>query len=200
MEIGLRGGIKAATIAWSTSPLGDEPAALERRRLFSGGMLVAFNATERLKLRLEVLHSGKGFREVQDDGDITVLDLDYLEIPLLVGLMLGSSSSAVRSEVYAGPWLSWETSCTASVELTGQDLSFPCNDVPDDPVLRRTTDWGVTAGFAVSFDAPGPLRAFLDARYTAGLHNIDAAPDIDNLNVRHRGYGLSAGLILPVGS
>ena len=58
----------------------------------------------------------------------------------------------------------------------------------------------MTAGFAVSFDAPGPLRAFLDARYTAGLRNIDAGPDIDNLNVRHSGYGLSAGLVLPVGS
>ena len=79
-------------------------------------------------------------------------------------------------------------------------MSFDCNDVPGDPVLRKTTDWGVAAGFSLSFDGVGPFRALLDARYTAGLRNIDAAPAVDNVNARHRGYSISAGVTLPLGS
>ena len=199
VEVGVRGGYTAATIAWSPSPLGGGPQETERLRGFTGGVTLAYAATDRLMLRAELLLTGKGFREIQGDGDISTLDLDYYEVPVFVGLRLTPGSS-FSSELYAGPWISKERSCTASI--TGSDiaLSFDCNDVPDDPVLRKTTDWGVAAGIAVSFDAVGPFRALFDARYTAGLRNIDGAPAVDNVNARHRGYAISAGVSLPVGS
>ena len=199
VEIGVRGGFNAATIAWSPSPLGGGPEETERLRSFTGGVTLGFAATERLTLRAELLLTGKGFRELSGDGDITTLDLDYYEVPVLVAWRL-ASGSGFSPEIYAGPWISRERSCTASLANGDVFLSFDCNDVPDDPVLRKTTDWGVAAGVAVSFDAVGPFRALIDARYTAGLRNVDGAPAVDNIDAKHRGYALSAGISLPVGS
>ena len=149
--------------------------------------------------RLELLLTGKGFRELEGDGGTSTLDLDYYEVPVLVGLQL-SPGSSFSSELYAGPWISKERSCTASLTEGSVALSFDCNEVPDDPILRKTTDRGIAAGFAISFDTVGSFRALLDARYTAGLRNIDDAPAVDNVNARHRGYAVSAGISLPVGS
>ena len=198
VEVGVRGGYTAATIAWSPSPIGGGPEVTERLGGFTGGVTFAFAATTRLVLHAELLLTGKGFREIQGDGDIATLDLDYYEVPVLVGFQLTPGSS-FSSELYAGPWISRERSCTASITNPDTSLSFDCNDVPEDPVLRKTTDWGVAAGIAVSFDAVGPFRALLDARYTAGLRNIDDAPAVDNVNARHRGYAISAGFSLLVG-
>ena len=199
VEFGVRGGFTAPTIAWSPSPIGGGPEETERLRAFTGGLTLAVAATDRLMLHVELLLTGKGFRELEGDGGTSTLDLDYYEVPVLVGLQL-SPGSSFSSELYAGPWISKERSCTASLTEGSVALSFDCNEVPDDPILRKTTDWGIAAGFAISFDTVGPFRALLDARYTAGLRNIDDAPAVDNVNARHRGYAVSAGISLPVGS
>ncbi len=39
----------------------------------------------------------------------------------------------------------------------------------------------------------------MDVRYTAGLRNVDADDFIDNVNARHRSYGITLGLLIPVG-
>ena len=75
VEVGVRGGYTAATIAWSPSPIGGGPQETERLRGFTGGVTLAYAATHRLMLRAELLLTGKGFREIQGDGDITTLDL-----------------------------------------------------------------------------------------------------------------------------
>ena len=198
VAVGVKGGFNASTIAWTPTALGDGPDRLERRRAFSGGLMVTVEGPGPVRFRAEVLSTGKGFSEIEANGDISRLFLDYLEVPLLVGLV-APVSSRVRPEVYAGPWISWETDCDATLEAAFTSLSFDCDDVPGDPVLRKTTDFGFAVGASLTIDGVGPLQGFLDLRYAAGLRNVDDAPAVDNVRAKHRGYGITAGLFLPVG-
>ena len=123
VEMGIKGGFNASTIAWSPTSLGGGFDELERRRSFAGGLVLSIGGPGRVHLRGEILHSSKGFTEIGDSGDRAGLEFDYLEIPVLVGFALPIGSGRVVPELYAGPWLSWETRCNASLESgTGQGL------------------------------------------------------------------------------
>lgn len=44
-----------------------------------------------------------------------------------------------------------------------------------------------------------PPQAFLDLRDSAALRSVDDAPGVDNVHAKYRGYGLTTGLLLPIG-
>ena len=199
IDVGIKGGFNASTIAWSPTPLGSGLDELERRRSFAGGLVLAIAGPGRFRLRGEILHSSKGYTEIENDGDRLGIAVDYLEIPVLFGFALPVGSHRVVPELYAGPWMSWKTRCNASLEVATTAVSFDCNEVPGDPILRKTTDWGVAVGAGLTFPTLGRLKGMMDVRYTAGLRNLDAQADIDNVNVRHRSYGITLGLLIPVG-
>ena len=199
IELGIKGGLNSSTIAWSPSALGSGPDELKRRKSFSGGLTLVVTGSNGFRLRSEVLYTGKGFAEIQDDGDITNISLNYFEIPVLLGWAFPVGDGGVVPELYAGPWLSFESSCDASLEMATDELSFDCNEVPGDPILRETTDWGWTVGAGLTFPAIGRVKGMLDVRYTAGLRNIDGEAKVDNIDARNRSYGITFGLVLPVG-
>lgn len=198
-ELGVKVGLNRATVAWEATRLGDGFETLERVNALVAGLTLALPLSDRIAVRVEALRTGKGFREVQANGDETLLDASYLETPVLVALML-RSGAAVTPELYAGPYLARETSCRVEAVLAGTPVAFDCDEVPDDPVLRETTEWGAVVGVAIHLGQAGGMRGVLDGRYSRGLRNVDSSPDIDNLNLRHRGLALTLGLTLALGS
>jgi len=199
VELGVRGGMGWTTVAWSEAPDGGVFDELERRSALTGGIWVGIELAGPLRLRGEALLGQKGFREV-DGSETTLLDVDYIEIPVLLGLQLPTDSDAWSPELYLGGYMAFERSCEVALESPELDADFACDDVPEDPVLRETTDWGAVAGVTVSFDLTGPVRGLIDARYTRGFRNIDGSPEAENLDISHRGLQLSAGLGIRLGS
>ena len=200
IEIGVRGGLGWTTVSWSPNPLGDGFEELQRRRAPTFGAFVSLAGAGPIRVRGEVLLSPKGFTEVQNNGENTRLSLSYIEVPVLVGYVMPTGTGSVRPEIYAGGWMAWERSCRAGVAAPGVDMEFECDEITDEPILRRTTDWGLAGGAAVSFDIGGPVSGMIDARYSRGLRNVDGEADIANLNVHHRGVSLSGALSIRLGS
>jgi hypothetical protein len=198
LAIGVRGGLNVSTIAWSPTPLGDGVDGLTRRKAFSGGLVFAAEGPGPLRFRAEGLYSGKGFSTRDSPTESRHLAVDYLEVPLLVGLTLAGGDK-LRPELYAGPWAAWEVDCDAELRTVSASLSFECDEIPDDPVLRKTTDFGWVAGISLMVADLGPLQGLIDLRYSASLRNVDAAPEIDNVRAKHRAYSAAAGLLIPIG-
>lgn len=198
LAIGIRGGLNASTIAWSPTPLGDGVDGLTRRKAFSGGLVLAADGPGPLRFRTEALYTGKGFGAGDSPTESRHLAVDYLELPLLVGLTL-ARGDWLRPELYAGPWVAWEVDCDAELRTPSASMSFECDEVPDEPVLRKTTDFGWVAGISLFVANLGPLQGLLDLRYSASLRNLDAAPEIDNVRAKHRAYSASMGLLIPIG-
>jgi len=198
LELGLTAGLNRATVAWEATPLGNGFETVEHRTSFRGGLTVALRVGDRLSLRGELLRTGKGFREVEAAGDDTVLDLTYLELPVLFGVRF-PMDGPVEPELYAGPYLARETGCEVSGTVDGQALAFDCDEIPGEDVLRRETEWGGVVGVALRLGNPAGPRLVFDVRYTRGLRNVDAGPEVDNFDIRHRGLAAVVGLSVPVG-
>ena len=198
IQVGLKGGINSTTIGWSTSPLGDQMGELHRRQSVAAGVVLTVSGLGNLRLRTEVLYSGKGFSETQGIGTVIRARVNYVEVPLLVGWTFPSGS--VVPEVYAGPWVGWETACELSQETGVNDLAYDCDEIPGEPVSRETTDWGMAVGMTMTIPAMGRLSGFFDVRYSAGLRNLDASPRLVNMDLHHRGYSITGGFLVAFGS
>ena len=194
-----KGGAHWATVDWSPSPLGGGFAELERQRGPAFGVAATWAGRGRLRLHLEGQLTEKGFREL-DGGTESSLRARYLEVPLLVGVALGDGDSRWDPQLFGGPWVAWEATCEASLREGSFAVDFDCDEVPDDPVLRQTTDWGLTAGGLVDVAISSSLRGRVDLRYVMGLRNVDGSPDIDNFDVNHRGFSATLGFGWAFGS
>lgn len=199
VELGVRAGVSTTTVAWKASPVGTELENVQRRDGVTAGAYLMLGGFGRFFGRAELLLAQKGFSEGRE-GAISTIAVDYIEVPVLVGLALRDPSERVVPQVFAGPWIAFETRCRAEADTGSISASFDCDEVPGDPVLRRTTDWGVTGGVGVAIGDVGPFRVSLDARYSAGLRNIDAEDAVDNIDAHHRGFVATLGLGIPVGS
>lgn len=194
-----KGGVNTATIAWSPSTLGTRLEELERRVGFSAGLAGAIAGPGRMRFHLEALVTEKGFVE-RDGSEEARLRVRYLEIPVLTGVALTDGDGPWVPELYAGPWVAFETSCQAGLRSPALEVDFDCDEVPDDPVLRETWDWGLALGGLLELALTPALRGRADVRYTLGLHNVDGAPDLDNIDVRHRGVSVTLGFGWALGS
>lgn len=197
LAVGVKAGLNSGTIAWSATPLGEQLEDLERLNGIGLGATAELAGPRGLRTRLEALWTRKGFAQIED-GDRTTLSLRYLEIPLLLGWAFAPAQSAVSPQLYGGPWIAFETSCQAGLEAPTEAVEFDCDEVPGDPVLREKTDWGWAVGGLVDIAVSEKLHSQLDLRYTAGIRNVDGAPDFDNINARHRGLSVTVGLSLLV--
>jgi len=198
VELGLRAGLHRATVAWDPTPLGDGLEGVETRYTVTGGGHMSVALPGGFRLAAELLRTSRGFRQVQTNGDETLLDVTYLELPVLLSRRF-RTVGPVRPELFVGPALAWETGCRVDGSVQGQEVSFDCDEVPDGAVERRTRVWDAVAGLSLHLgNAAGP-HVVWDVRYVLGLTNVDGAPEIDNLNLRHRGASASVGLVLPLG-
>lgn len=174
-------GLKLGT-TWSTLEIdgGAEPDAL--RRLAGGGFV---RVGGRFGVQLELLSAVRGAVIRDSVGGDFDLELQYLELPVLLHVPIGSSAR-FAPYVFAGPVPAIELDCDVVYAAGGsEDCSAGATDIFE----RAGFDLGLAAGagFAV---AAGPGAFLLEARYTAGLTDIDSDGDAV---VKPRSAALLAG-------
>jgi hypothetical protein len=166
----------------------DSPLTPSSSTGFAGGGFIRFGSGM-LGLQPELLSVTKG-ADVSLGGSNFETNLEYVEIPVLLHLTLlrGTSFSPY---LFGGPTVSLEAGCSAR----DQDGSLDCDALPGELSDRRSTDFGVTGGGGLAFQA-GPGAVLVEGRYTIGLTNINQGVGPE---VRNRAPMVMAGYAIPIG-
>jgi hypothetical protein len=189
--VGAKGGLTFANISTDDSDL----SSSDTRNGIVAGLFLQIGLGEILALQPEVLYAQKGFSDEEDGVDLTA-EFDYIEIPLLLKARFGGESS-VRPALYAGPVISFESSCSISGEEGGVSAEVDCDLADLEFEDRKTTDFGVAFGGELQFDVSESVVALVDARYALGLS--DLASDIaDAESVKTKVFSVMAGLGIKV--
>jgi hypothetical protein len=176
VRLDVLGGVSRATLGGA----GGEASDLTRPRsgLALGGQ-IEIPLGLALWFRPEIAYVQKGGRSGFDDYQ-TVLQADYLEMPLVLGW--SGTEQQVRPEVYAGPYFGLRVSCSVRSTVAGATRTVAC---ADSGVQRlRGSDLGPVLG--AGFEA-GALNA--GVRFDLGM--MDAARAAEP--VHHRGILILAG-------
>jgi hypothetical protein len=165
---GVRVGVNAATLA-----IDEEDFDPKVRMGLVVGLFGVVPVNSTLAFQPEVLFSQQGAK-VEEGSDEGKIKLDFLQVPLLARVKLGSNSPA---HLLVGPSFGFRTK--AEVESNGET-----EDIKDEV---ESMDVGLVTGVAVN---AGP--AVVDARYTWGLRNLDKS--VDPGKVKNRVFSFSVGL------
>jgi hypothetical protein len=122
---------------------------------FVGGGFLCLNFGENFAVRPEILYAQKG---AAISGTSTSVQMDYLEIPVLLKLSLGSPM--VNPGLLLGPTFAFNT--VASVD--GHSIS----DI-------NSSDIGIMGGVEVDFD-----KFLVSGRYELGLENVRKNVNVQN--------------------
>ena len=103
---------------------------------------------------------------------------------------------ADRVRFMAGPAFPIKAGCEVSVEGDGETVEFGCDEADEGEV--RGFDLGITGGIGVYLTPPAHRFALtVDLLYTHGMMNYLADETDDS--VKHRAFGLLAGIAIPLG-
>ena len=188
LSLGVQAGINVADLAGS-----DNDFAPHDRFGFIGGGFLKWSSSERFSLQLDVLYVQKGGEENTDKTPEDPEDqfyVDYLEIPLLFKLAL--ATTGLRPEIYAGPSVAFELSCTYDAFPDGQSAPVDCAQIG---IETRSVDVGVA--FGADLEIPlGSGHLVIDGRGIVGLASIDASDE--DLDIRNRILALMVGYRFPL--
>lgn len=175
MSYGAKGGVTLATVS-------EDPEGLTswgyRVGLAAGGY-VALPLGSRLAIQAEGLFNQKGAR-VDDDGLVTTLKLDYIEVPVLVKYAV-THGGARSIHVFGGPSVAFKVRSRATASFGGTTV-----DTDEDENIEKV-DVGVAAGAGVDFG-----KWSIDGRYTFGLSNLTKTED--EVKTRSRAISILAGV------
>lgn len=165
---GVRFGYNAATL--TTEETGFDP---KTRSGFVVGLFGVLPVNSMFAVQPEFLYSQQGAK-VEDGSDEATLKLDYVQVPVLARVRLGSNSPA---HLLVGPSFGFRT--RAETEFNGETMDF--KDQVKGSEVGFVTGVAVNAGMFV-----------VDGRYTWGLTNISKGDDPDT--VKSRVFSISAGI------
>jgi hypothetical protein len=149
---------------------------------FAIGAFVEFELGGTFAIEPQLLYVGKGGTA----GDATVdldLDVHYLQLPVLLKAEFGRGRGGLVPSIFAGPQFGFRVSCEQSVDLGFGEVATDCDD---DTV--KGTDYGVVAGIGLDFG-----NFSLQGRYEWGLQNLAEVGDLDDLDVKNRGFLFTLG-------
>jgi hypothetical protein len=186
LDLGVKAGVNLATL----NGQGESPG--RRTGFIGGGHLTISLPNSMFYFQPELLYSMKGFSE-SDGGSTATLALDYIDIPLLVGLHFDTGGS-LTPRVFLGPQASIKASCKLKGSQGGESASIDC----DSELIE-----GVFAAKSFLFDmlfgagldlAMGKVDIVFDARYDLGL--TDA---LDLGDSKMSAWQFLAGVAFPLG-
>lgn len=199
------GGLQAQSFSvgvfggWNNASLGYSQGAFSGTEPLSGmnaGGLVAWNVSDQFAMALAGMYTRKGSK-VEDSGQQLTLRADYFEIPLLARVKIPTQAGErVSFHLYAGPTISFETSCKVSGDADGEEVTVDCDD-PQVDLTRKTTNYSLLFGGGVGIGA-GPGDIQLDVAYDLGLTNLNDDPS-DDTSIKNRVLMITAGYVLPIG-
>jgi len=179
---GIKAGVNFAT--WG----GDVDDAKSRTG-FHAGFVAEFNAGQNFAIQPELLYSQQGvrFRETGsafgvDYDSEAKLKFDYLTLPVLFKFYVAEGFN-----IYAGPQVGY----LLNAETDGRFSFGPVDgsSSSDDDDIRDSAndlDFGLTGG--IGYDSPTGI--FVQARYYAGLSNVNKDGDTD---IKNNVFQLSLG-------
>ena len=171
---GVKGGFNLSTIAF-------DPSDVEWGTRFGvvAGGFVALPLNSRLTIQPEGLFSQKGGTAEIDDIEASIR-LTYLEVPVLAKYAVWTGGGRSFS-LFGGPSMAFNLSSDTSATVGGEEIDV---DIDEDV---ETFDFGIAAGLEYAIG-----RFSIDARYTFGLTNLNAAEDDDTI-LKNRALSVMAG-------
>jgi len=180
IKLGVKGGVNFADVG------GDDVSNTKNKTGFIAGGFAEFMIGSMFAVQPEVLYSQKGFKI--DDPDVDgKLKLDYIEVPVLLKINVPIEGSKVHPSFYAGPAVSFKSSCKLQGEESGVSFDIDCDsplifDLIGEELPIKSTDFGVVFGGGISFDVGG-AEVGVDVRYNLGLTKfVDTDPQLDAKN------------------
>ncbi len=159
LAVGLTGGVNSATLSGSDADAID----VSSKTGGAGGLYANIYLGSRFSAEGQLLFQGQGFTGTDSTtGDIDVAQ-GYIVFPMLLKVYFG------HLNVFLGPAISWEVSCTAS--STG--ASGECD-------ASKSSLWSGIAGLGVQFGRLG-----VEAHYQSGFSDT-----FDNVNASYGVWSL----------
>lgn len=181
VSFGLRGGMSMSNLS-----LDPEFVELDSRTSLAGGGFLVLDLPGILDIQVEALYMPKGATadvqitdesgEVTGTGELTY-KLDYLEVPLLARVGLGTGPI----HLLAGPALGFKVTSKATLD------GFPDEELD----WIKSTDLGLVVGLGAAL--PSSFGSVvIDARYNLGLNNLNDSDE--GADFKNRTFLVSAGV------
>jgi hypothetical protein len=123
---------------------------------FVGGGFLSLNFSNSFAIRPEVLYEQKG---AQISGTGTTAELDYVEVPVL--LKIGLGTPVINPSILLGPSFSWNI----LAQSNGKNISNNIN----------SSDVGLVGGLEIDID-----KFLVSGRYELGLDNVVNNTQVQN--------------------
>lgn len=143
-KLGVKGGLNITTITNSEEDK-------FKPGLTAGAFLNINIPLSPFAVQPEVLYSQYG---VKSENSGEEFKLDYIQVPVLLKVQFSPPLSLAKPNIYAGPYLGFNTSAKVTIDSQDEDLDQ----------LVRDTEIGVAAGLGLDV-----LNARFDLRYTIGV-------------------------------
>lgn len=188
--LGVEGGVNISDIS-----LDDSEDELDSETGVRVGAVVRYDFAPdgTFGIQSGVAYSQKGASEDVDGGELAI-ELDYIELPLLFVVNVGTDSP-VRPRFYAGPQVAFEASCSlvGTDGSTSVDVDCDSNALEEiDEFETKSTDFSVLFGGGLEVEA-GPGVLTFDGRYDLGLTNINDSLGADQIDAKNRNIQIAAG-------
>lgn len=153
LAIGITGGVNSATLTGSDADQID----VSSKTGGAGGAYANIYLGSRFSAEGQLLFQGQGFTGTDSTtGDIDVAQ-GYIMVPMLLKVYFGNLN------IFAGPAVSWEVSCTASASGT----SGECD-------ASNSSLWSGIAGLGIQFGRLG-VEAHYQSGFSDTFENVDAS-------------------------
>lgn len=180
-------GVKAGVNVAATEFSGDAAGGYDERRIGAvGGAFAVFRLAPPLAIQVEALYSQKGSKVTLDADNSVTLELEYLEIPLLARIGVGTWD-ATGVHLFAGPSVGYRLSANNRLSNTAFDFANGTVLNIEDDVARF--DLGLVLGAGADIGR----RLVVDARYTWGLNNV-SKDSSDGVDIKNRVLSIMAGI------
>jgi hypothetical protein len=144
---------------------------------FMGGVFGLFRTSRNSLVGLELSYAQKG-------GE-NAARLDYLDIPLTIGVVIPTGNDALNFNFYTGIGFGVKLSCS--------DEGIGFDESPDWCGRAKSTEWTWPLGLAVGLRTGSGRFLGLDGRYSIGISDA-----FDNSAARNRAFQLRALFAVPV--
>jgi len=168
---GVKAGVNLATFRGDGAVLENDRGAISpgNRVGFVGGVFLSLPLGPSALIQPEVVYTQKGARYASG-GDEIVWEANYLEIPLLLKVRLGSG--AARPALFVGPAAAFKLDAKA----VGRSADGEQDENTEIGESVRSVDWGLVLGGGVDI-AAGDGTLTLEGRYTLGLSPLAKDPE-----------------------
>jgi hypothetical protein len=185
--LGVKGGINVADV--STDVAEFELLGTSSKTGFVGGAYANLGLGGLFAIQPELLYSQKGFK-AEETGVEAQFKVNYFEIPVLLKAQF--PMEMIRPAIYAGPVVSFETTCKLGLAEGEVSADFDCDSEEAGVDERKKTEFGAVFGGNLDLFL-GSIVLTLDARYQLGLTNLADSPDV-NEEVKNRVWQIMGGV------